>query len=84
MIQQPYDGNTVYEVVLYNRKVRALVKENRSHTFFADTWADEQTQDVAARDEDEARELIQQRFPPADGFVITRMQPARTDARFSV
>lgn len=84
MIQEPQDGNTVYEVAVYNKKVRALVKENRSHTFFSDSWADEQVQGVAARDEDEARELIAQRFPPSDGFVVTAVQPAKIEAQFHV
>lgn len=84
MIQHPDDGSTVYEVAVYNKKVRALVKENRSHVFFADTWADEQVQDVAAHDEDEARELIERRFPPAQGFVVTAVQPAKTESRFHV
>lgn len=84
MIHQPNQDSTIYEVAIYNRKVRALVKENQSHVFFEDHWADEQLQDVAARDEDEAREIIQKRFPPTDGFVITDVHPAKTDSRFHV
>ena len=46
MIHQPNFGNTVYEVAIYNKDVRALVKENQSHSFYEDHWADEQHQDV--------------------------------------
>jgi len=60
----------VYLVKFYNKVVRALVKENQSHSFFEDHWADVHTQDVVATSEDEARSKIAKRFPPEDGFVI--------------
>ncbi|MCW8915841.1 MAG: hypothetical protein OQK24_08300 [Magnetovibrio sp.] len=60
----------VYLVQLYNKAVRALVKENQSHSFYEDHWADSHTQDVVAASEDEARTKIAKRFPPEDGFVI--------------
>ncbi|MBF0246938.1 MAG: hypothetical protein HQL36_02530 [Alphaproteobacteria bacterium] len=60
----------VFLVRLYNKVVRALVKENRSHEWFDDQWADIHTQDVAAGSEAEARRIIAKRFPPEDGFVI--------------
>ena len=60
----------VYLVKFYNKVVRALVKENQSHSFFEDHWADLHTQDVVAADEAEARTKIAKRFPPEDGFVI--------------
>ena len=63
----------VYEVALYNKEVRAMVKENRSHTFFDDQWADTQLRDVIAQDEGEARAIITTRFPPEDGFVIEQV-----------
>ena len=84
MIHQPNLGSTVYEVAIYNKDVRALVKENQSHSFYEDHWADEQHQDVAARDELEAREIIEKRFPPSQGFVIIDVHPAKMDARFHV
>lgn len=60
----------VYLVQLYNKAVRALVKENQSHSFFDDHWADSSTHDVVAKSEDEARTKIAKRYPPEDGFVI--------------
>ena len=63
----------LYEVALYNKEVRALVKENRSHSLFDDQWADLQLRDVIAHDEGEARKIIAQRFPPEDGFVIEQV-----------
>jgi len=70
MLQMPRQGNHVFEVSIYNKEVRSLVKENQSHNYFDDYWADVQVRDVIAKDEDEARHLIAQRFPPDDGFVI--------------
>ena len=63
-------SSQVFLVKFYNKAVRALVKENRSHSFFEDHWADVHTQDVVASTEAEARSKIAKRFPPEDGFVI--------------
>lgn len=60
----------VFEVALYNERVRALVNQRRRHGRFSARWAQIQVRDVVARDEDEARLLIAERFPPEDGFVV--------------
>jgi len=65
-----------YLVKFYNKVVRALVKENQSHSFFEDHWADIHTQDVVATSEREARSKIAKRFPPEDGFVIENVMHA--------
>ncbi len=70
MLHLPNAGQQVFEVSIYNKQVRSLVKENQSHHFFDDQWADVQIRDVVAQDEVEARKLIAERFPPGDGFVI--------------
>ncbi|MEQ8664259.1 MAG: hypothetical protein RIC16_00905 [Rhodospirillales bacterium] len=70
MLRQPTEGHHVFEVSIYNQEVRRLVKQNESHQFFDDHWADLQLHDVLARDEHEARALIARRFPPDDGFVV--------------
>ncbi len=74
MLQQPKNGFQLYEVAIYNKDVRAMVKDNESHSFFDDHWADVQFHDIMAHDENEARELITKRFPPDDGFVIEDVQ----------
>lgn len=66
----------VYLVTIYNKVVRALVKENQTHTFYSDLWADAHTQDVTAETEAEARSIATHRFPPEDGFVIEHIEPA--------
>ena len=70
MLHKPSTGQQVYEASIYNKEVRSLVKENQRHALFDDHWADCQRHDVCACDEGEARRLIAERFPSADGFVI--------------
>ncbi len=70
MLHLPTNGQQIFEFCIYNQEVRSLVKENQSHKFFDDHWADVQKHDVEATDEGAARELIARRYPPDDGFVI--------------
>ena len=77
MLNLPRDGQRVYEAAIYNTDVRQLVMQNRRHAHVDARWAKPQTRAVVARDEDEARRLIAERFPPAEGFVIQRMHQSR-------
>ncbi len=70
MLQTPCNGHKVFEIAVYNQEVRTLVKANQSHSFYDDNWADTHLHDVLAKDEVEARELIENRFPADDGFVV--------------
>ncbi len=73
MLHLPDNGFKVFEVALYNEAVRALVKDHRAHGHYDDRWAKLQVRDVVARDEREARSLIEERFPPKDGFIVKRV-----------
>lgn len=75
MLQVPTAGTQIFEVTIYNKEVRSLVKENQSHLFFDDQWADDHIHDVLAENEAQARALIAERFPPDDGFVIDAIAP---------
>lgn len=70
MLQAPCNGHKVFEIAVYNQEVRSLVKENQSHSYFDDHWADRHLQDILAKNETEAREMIENRFPAGDGFVV--------------
>ncbi len=70
MLQAPCNGHKIFEIAIYNQEVRSLVKENQSHLFYEDHWADVQLQDVLAEDEQQAREMIENRFPATDGFIV--------------
>ncbi len=75
MLQVPTAGTQIFEATIYNKEVRSLVKENQSHLFYDDQWADVRVHDVLAENEDQARALIAERFPPDDGFVIGTIVP---------
>jgi len=77
MLHMPSSGYKIYEVSVYNKDVRALVRRHRRHCYFDDRWADVQVRDVVARDESEARTLIGERFPPEDGFVVKQVCQCR-------
>lgn len=77
MLHLPNTGHKIYEVAVYNRNVRELVRDRRQHAAYDDRWAQPQLRSVVARSEAEARELISERFPPTDGFVIQRVHRGR-------
>ena len=75
MLSRSIADQRVFEVSIYNEEVRSQVRDNQSHLYFDDQWADVRVRDVVAHDEAEARRLIAERFPPDDGFVITAVTP---------
>ncbi len=76
MINLPKEGRRIYEAVIYNKVLRALVKGNESHDYFNDQWADSHVCDVSARNKGEARKIVSQHYPPEDGFVIQDLYPS--------
>jgi hypothetical protein len=70
MLQMPDSGNQVFEVRIYNKQVRAMVKENQHHHFFDDQWADVHVRNVTAYDAAEAISIISKHFLKEDGFVF--------------
>ena len=70
MLQFPWKDLKPYAFEVYNKKVRTLVKNNLSDGLLDDYWADTQVRDVIARNEDQARALIDDRFPSNEGFVV--------------
>lgn len=71
VLQCPRPGHKNFEVELYNKEVRALVKQNRHHQQFSDEWADAHRQVVEAATADEARSQVADRYPEDQGFVIS-------------
>ena len=74
MLQEPQAGRQAFQVVIYNKDVRAMVKDNQPHCYYDDHWADGTVQAVEAKDESEARRLLSERYPPEAGFVVQSMQ----------
>ena len=73
MLQHNDNDCTAFEVTLYHQEVRAAVQDNRHHAFFSDHWADIKIQGLLAQDEDEAFQLIAERYPPEEGFVVEEL-----------
>ncbi len=63
-----------YEVVVYNKQVRALVSQGESHAWLSDSWADIHYVEVEASSILAARLLAASRFPAHRGFVIVEIQ----------
>ena len=70
MLQIPDSRNQLFEVRVYNKIVRALVKQNLHHHFFDDQWADVQIRNVTAQCEADAISIISGRFLSEEGFVF--------------
>lgn len=77
MLGKPRSGKQLFEVSLFNREVRALVRENQHHDVFDDDWASDQRREVIAVNEEEARDVISQRYPKDEGFEIAAVYPGR-------
>jgi hypothetical protein len=82
MLQIPVSGHQVFEVRIYNKKVRAMVKDNQHHYFFDDQWADVQVRNVTAHNEAEAISIISKRFLREDGFIIELVAKVASDSSF--
>ena len=59
-----------FEVAVYNKEVRQLMKEGERHRHLTDDWADIHYLEVTAEDERGARAKIEAKYPEAKGFVI--------------
>jgi hypothetical protein len=70
-LHSPRLGCTTYAVLIYNRTVRARMKENKPNHLHSDRWAEAQTHEVCADSVEDARRIAAARFPAGDGFVIT-------------
>jgi len=66
----PRPGYAAFRVRLFNRDVRAALKENRQHILISERWADDRLTVVEARDAGEAHDIAALRYPPDSGFVI--------------
>ncbi|NQV44163.1 MAG: hypothetical protein HQ501_04630 [Rhodospirillales bacterium] len=60
----------VFEVALYNRKVRDLVEQGEHHPELNDEWADTHYIEVRAPSEEAARAKMEVSRPRANGYVI--------------
>ncbi len=62
-----------YEVMVYNRAVRARVEEGFHHRNLSDSWADVQHIELTAKDAEDARRKAAMRYPENQGYVIVEI-----------
>jgi len=77
MLYRSNDNDHVFEVAVYNAKVRKLTEDNQSHPYLSDHWANPHIQDIKAGDEAEARKIAAEKFPSREGFVIGEVSASR-------
>ncbi|MBT7954693.1 MAG: hypothetical protein HN731_05855 [Rhodospirillaceae bacterium] len=63
-----------FEVAIYNKEVRELVAEGSRHQNLTDEWAETHYIDVEGSDKQDARRIIQRRYPEKRGFVIDSIE----------
>ena len=80
MVQIGSPRQMQFEAAIYNREVRAALKDNRVHALLGDHWANTQYFSVIAATGAEARALLADRYPPDQGFVIADLTPVRIAA----
>jgi len=59
-----------FEVIVYNEKVRELLRDGEHHKRFSDDWGDSHYIEIKADDENSALAKVQMRYPERDGFVV--------------
>ena len=62
-----------YEVMIYNRVVRARVEKGFHHRSLADDWAEVQHIELTAEDPEHARRKATARYPESQGYVISEI-----------
>ncbi|MBI1363530.1 MAG: hypothetical protein GC134_06060 [Proteobacteria bacterium] len=63
-----------FEVRIYNARVRELLEHGETNnTGLSDRWADAVYESIMAASPQEAVKLMRQKFPPAQGFVVTNV-----------
>jgi hypothetical protein len=65
----PEDG-MIFEIGIYNARVRGALKEGERDKHLSDDWADIHYLEIDAPDEEAARSKVEKRYPPQNGFVI--------------
>ncbi len=59
-----------FEISVFNKDVRADLKDNRDHPIYSDRWCNAQRQLLTVCDEIELAKKLSELFPVKQGFVI--------------
>ena len=74
LIGEEVTGSPCYLAMVANKYVGTATFQQKEHAFIDSSWAQPQSIEVWAKSMAAAREEIERRYPPAFGYVITRMQ----------
>ena len=69
-----------YEVMIYNRVVRARVEKGLHHRNLSDDWADVQHIELTAKDAEGARRKVAARYPESQGYEIIELKSRVADS----
>lgn len=69
----------VYEIGIYNQKVRELVEEGSSHKNLGDDWSDVHYFEIKASTPELAKAKISSQYSPSQGYVIDYVQELDDD-----
>ena len=67
----------VYEIGVFNERVRKALAEGARDANLSDDWADIHYVEIFATDESGARSKMERRYPAANGYVITEVKKLR-------
>jgi hypothetical protein len=67
----------VYEVGVFNARVRKALAEGVRDVALRDEWADLHYFEILASDEQRARMKVERRYPAENGYVITEVKQLR-------
>ncbi len=59
-----------FEVSVFNKDVRACLKDNEDHPVYSERWCDAQKTILLARDEADLATKVRAHFPVEAGFVV--------------
>ena len=77
MMPQAVNGDSNFEVGVYNEKVREAVQRGERHKQLADSWADIHYIEITAPDESTARNKVSRRYPRPQGSVIDSLTKSK-------
>ena len=70
-MQDGLENTRKYEAAVYNQQVRDYEKDGRVHPSFDSSWADLNFFTIESTSKDEVVRLIEKKYPPRKGFVIS-------------
>ncbi|SMH54660.1 hypothetical protein [Azospirillum agricola] len=74
LVGEEVAGTPCYLAMVANKYVGTSTFQQKEHALIDSSWAQPQSIEVWAKSMAEARAEIERRYPPAFGYVVTRMQ----------